>query len=161
MGSKKKTASSDDGSGDRAPCDLGLLGNSLSFLIYRAHRATAHAWVARWGEDGIRYGYYNAFVLIGGNPGILVVELAECLGIDKSRASELIDAMEKDDLVSRRRLASDHRSFGIYLTPDATVKLAALIDDVAEYEHRSIDSLFTDEERRSLIGLISRVAALP
>jgi DNA-binding MarR family transcriptional regulator len=154
----KKT---DNPPGERSPIDQGLLRRSISFLIYRAHRATAHAWVARFGEGGMRYGYYNAFVLIGANPGILVVELAQSLGIDKSRASELVDAMEKDRLISRRRLASDHRSFGTYLTPDATTQLAALIEEVAHHDRRIIDSLFTEDERETLTRLLTRVASLP
>jgi DNA-binding MarR family transcriptional regulator len=158
--SPKKTAA-DNPPSERSPIDLGVLRRSISFLIYRAHRSTAHAWVGRWGEGGMRYGFYNAFVLIGANPGILVVELAQSLGIDKSRASELIDAMEKDQLVARRRLASDHRSFGTYLTPDATAKLANLIDDVGQHERRLIDSLYTEDERDTLTSLLTRVASLP
>jgi DNA-binding MarR family transcriptional regulator len=159
MSPKKNSA--DSSPSERSPVDLGVLRRSISFLIYRAHRSTAHAWVGRWGEGGMRYGYFNAFVLIGANPGILVVELAQSLGIDKSRASELIDAMEKDRLVARRRLASDHRSFGTYLTPDATAKLAGLIDEVGQHERRLIDSLFTDDECATLTSLLARVAALP
>jgi DNA-binding MarR family transcriptional regulator len=150
--------SSDERSGS---LDSRLLKRSISFLIYRAHRATAQGWVARFGEGGLRYGYYNAFVLIGANPGILVGELAEYLGIDKSRASELVDAMEKDRLVTRRRLASDQRSLGTYLTPDAAGKLAALIQEVTEHERRTIDALYSEDERRALTELLSRVAALP
>ena len=73
--------------------DGGILNHSISFLIYRSHRAAAHAWIGRWGERGMRYGFYSAFVAIGANPGILLVELAHFLGIDKSRASELIEAL--------------------------------------------------------------------
>jgi DNA-binding MarR family transcriptional regulator len=156
-----KPKKTDNPPGERSPIDQGILRRSISFLIYRAHRATAHAWVARFGEGGMRYGYYNAFVLIGANPGILVVELAQSLGIDKSRASELIDAMEKDGLISRRRLASDHRSLGTYLTPDAATKLATLIEEVAHHDRRIIDSLFTEDERETLTGLLTRVASLP
>jgi DNA-binding MarR family transcriptional regulator len=141
--------------------DGGILKNSIAFLIYRSHRATAHAWVSRWGEGGMRYGLYNAFVLVGSNPGILLVELAQYLGIDKSRASELIRAMQKEHLISRRRLAEDHRSFGIYLTPDAITQLAALVEQATHFERRSIDRLFSDAERRTLVELLSRVASLP
>jgi DNA-binding MarR family transcriptional regulator len=158
----KKSSGERSSSDDRSRVvDTSLLKRSISFLIYRAHRATAHAWVARFGEGGMRYGYFNAFVLIGANPGILVVELAELLGIDKSRASELVDAMEKDRLVSRRRLVSDQRSLGTYLTPDAASKLAALIQEVGEHERRAIDALYSEDERRVLTELLGRVAALP
>ena len=137
--------------------DSGALTCSLSFLIYRSHRVAAHAWVGRWGEQGLRYGLYNAFVLVGANPRILLVELAQFLGVDKSRASELIETMATDGLISRRRRSADHRSYGIFLTADAAAKLATLIEEVDEHERSWIDGLYNDEERRKLIELLSRV----
>jgi DNA-binding MarR family transcriptional regulator len=140
--------------------DGGILKHSISYLIYRTHRATAHAWVNRWGESGLRYPYYDALVLIGNNPGIVLVEIALFLGIDKSRVSELLDAMDEEHLIERRRLASDQRSVGIYLTPAATTKLASLIEQVTQYERRTIDSLFTEAERTTLLDLLGRLVSV-
>lgn len=70
--------------------DCGALSESVSFFVQCAHRAIAHQWTGHFGELGLRHIYYSAFVLIGANPGLSLVEMARFLSLDKSRASELM-----------------------------------------------------------------------
>lgn len=136
--------------------NCGLLQDSIGFSLLRANRIQSQAWASGRGERGFSLVFYSAFVLIGANPGISLVELARFVAVDKSRASELIDSMESDQLVVRRRLSDDHRKQGIYLTPAGTTKLAQMSKEMSEHEQR-MQSLYTDSERRQLIELLSRI----
>ena len=138
------------------PLDCGLLQDSVGFALLRANRVQCQAWASGKGDLGFSLVYYSAFVLIGANPGISLVELARYIAVDKSRASELIDAMERDHFVVRRRLSEDHRKQGIYLTPNGTTRLASMNREMQEHE-KKIQELYSEEERRALITLLSRI----
>jgi DNA-binding MarR family transcriptional regulator len=101
---------------------------------------------------------YCAFVLIGANPGISLIALARYIVIDKSRVSELIDSMEREDLIERRRMSEDHRSQGLYLTPNGIARLAMVSQDVEVHEQK-IQELYSPDERQQLIALLSRIHA--
>jgi DNA-binding MarR family transcriptional regulator len=101
---------------------------------------------------------YCAFALIGANPGISLIELARYMVIDKSRVSELIDSLEREDLIVRRRMSEDHRSQGIYLTPKGIATLATMSKEVEVHEQK-IQELYSAEERQHLIALLNRIHA--
>ena len=136
--------------------NCGLLQHSVGFALLRANRIQSQAWASGRGEQAFSLVFYSAFVLIGANPGISLVELARFVAVDKSRASELIDSMENEQLVVRRRLSDDHRKQGIYLTPAGTARLAMLNRQVFEHERR-MQNLYSEEERRQLIALLARI----
>ncbi len=100
-------------------------------------------------EKHHRPAFHFAFTLIGANPGISPAELARSLLLDKSRASELIDDLEKDLLICRRRSSEDQRRQGVYLTPAGTARLAAL-EAWMRLREQPLNQLFTGEERRAV-----------
>jgi DNA-binding MarR family transcriptional regulator len=141
---------------ESTPIEPGVLKDSLGFYVLRANRIlTQHC----WGDRAFRPLFYSAFALIGSNPGISLVELARHVAADKSRASEMVDLMEQEHLIVRRRLSEDHRRHGLYLTPAGTTRLAAMTSDVAAHEERCGD-LFSSAERRQLIELLDRFSQL-
>jgi len=99
---------------------------------------------------------YCTFTLIGTNPGISLVELAQYITVDKSRVSDLIDSMERKRLVVRRRLSMDHRRIGIYLTAAGIARLETINKEV-EIQEQRIQELYSLEERGQLISLLSRI----
>ena len=136
---------------------LGALQESLGFFILRASRKLSHEWINRWHGREHRPVFYYAFTLIGANPGISPAQLARFLVLDKSRASDLIDTLEADLSVTRRRHADDHRRQGIYLTPAGTAKLASVLVEMRMEDER-LHQLFSAEERQQLITALGRVA---
>ena len=77
--------------------------------------------------------------------------------LDKSRASDLIDTLEAEQSITRRRQAADHRRQGLYLTPAGTTKLAAVLVEMRMEDER-LHRLFSAEERQQLITALARVA---
>jgi DNA-binding MarR family transcriptional regulator len=137
--------------------ELGALRESLGFFILRASRKLSHEWINRWHGREHRPIFYCAFALIGANPGISPAELARFLVLDKSRASDLIDTLEAEHSITRRRHADDHRRQGIYLTPDGATKLAAVLLEMRMEDER-LYRLFSAEERQQLIIALGRIA---
>jgi DNA-binding MarR family transcriptional regulator len=140
------------------PIELGALTESVAFFVLRASRKLSHAWVNRQERKEHRPLFYCAFALIGANPGISPVELARFLVLDKSRASDLIDTLENERAITRRRHSEDHRRLGIYLTPTGTARLAAVLAEM-RIEDERLHQLFSEDEWRTLIASLARIAA--
>ena len=136
---------------------LGALQESLGFSILRASRKLSHEWINRWHGREHRPLFYCAFALIAANPGISPAALARFLVLDKSRASDLIDTLETEHSITRRRHADDHRRLGLYLTPAGTSKLATVLVEMRMEDER-LHQLFSAEERQQLITALRRVA---
>jgi DNA-binding MarR family transcriptional regulator len=147
------------GSAKDSSMELGGLQESVAFFILRASRKLSHDWINRWHGKDHRPLFYCAFALIGANPGVSPAELARFLVLDKSRASDLIDTLESEQSITRRRHAEDHRRQGIYLTPAGTAKLATVMVEM-RMEDQRLHQMFTEEERRLLITALGRVANL-
>jgi DNA-binding MarR family transcriptional regulator len=145
------------GSNKDPALDLGALQESLAFFILRASRKLSHDWINRWQGKDHRPLFYYAFALIGANPGISPAELSRFLVLDKSRASDLIDTLESEHSITRRRHADDHRRQGIYLTPAGTAKLAGVLVEM-RLEDERLHRLFSEEERRLLLSCLGKVA---
>jgi DNA-binding MarR family transcriptional regulator len=138
--------------------ELGALQESLGFFLLRASRKLNHQWAARWQEKDHRPLFYCAFALMGANPGISPAELARFLVLDKSRASDLIDTLEAEQSITRRRHSHDQRRLGIYLTPAGTARLATVLMELKQEEQR-LHLLFSAEERRRLMDALDKIAA--
>lgn len=156
MSARTPSADSSGPSRERS-IELGALQESLAFFILRASRKLSHDWINRWHGKDHRPIFYCAFALIGANPGISPAELARFLVLDKSRTSDLIDALEAEHSITRRRHAGDQRRLGIYLTPAGTARLATVLVEM-RMEDQQLDRLFSDAERRQLIASLGRVA---
>jgi DNA-binding MarR family transcriptional regulator len=137
--------------------DCGPLSQSIRFFVMRANRILSQAWNNSSLEQSMHLAQWFAFALIGANPGVSLVELARYIAADKSRVSELIDAMEREDLIVRRRSSKDQRMHGIYLTPAGITKLGEMTQEVETHEEK-LRGLYSSEEREQLIALLARIS---
>ena len=138
------------------PIQLGALERSLEFFVSRASTALMRQWSSRWGDSGFRPRFYHALALIGANPGISLMEMANFIAIDKSGGSEVIEYMKEANLIARKRSSWDHRRQGLYLTPWGARRLAEMQQDVAR-QSEPVDGLYTEAELRNLIELLQRL----
>jgi DNA-binding MarR family transcriptional regulator len=136
--------------------DCGPLRHSIRFVVLRANRILSRDWSSSALNQSMHLISYCTFTLIGTNPGISLVELAQYITVDKSRVSDLIDSMERKRLVVRRRLSMDHRRIGIYLTAAGIARLETINKEV-EIQEQRIQELYSLEERGQLISLLSRI----
>jgi len=138
-----------------ARVELGCLPRLLGFNLRRAHLCSWRQYVAVIGENNIRPGLFSLLVLVGSNPGIAQIELGTHLGIDKASIVALLDRLEKDGMLDRRRSTRDRRRQGIYLTEQGAGALEKLITQVRTLE-RQMASRFTRSEFEQFIGFLQR-----
>jgi DNA-binding MarR family transcriptional regulator len=122
----------------------------------RANRVLTQAWSNSPLDQSMHVSQWFAFALIGANPGVSLVELARYTAADKSRVSELLDSMEQEGLIVRRRSSQDHRQQGIYLTAAGITKLGEFTQEVEAHEEK-LSSLYSIVEKAQLIMLLTRI----
>ncbi len=103
-----------------------------------------------------------------GNGPISQQELGEQLGIDRTTIVELIDQLERQGLVVRRRNAADRRSYALVLTPRgrAVQKRASKAFDAAADEFfgalKSTErQLLSDMMRRLIVAADEKLGKTP
>jgi DNA-binding MarR family transcriptional regulator len=96
--------------------------------------------------------------LVGRVPGQSQQAVAEQLGMPPSRLVALVDGLEDQSLVERRRSAVDRRHHALHLTDAGQQTLARLSGVAAEHE-AAITAPLTDAERAALQALLGKLAA--
>src|SRR5262249_48303391 len=87
-------------------------------------------------------------------------DLSETLGMDATNVVALLNELEADDLVQRRRSPQDRRRHTVSLTAAGRARLKEIEDLLTGVEQRVLDPL-TPEEQRTLYTLLSRVTESP
>lgn len=135
--------------------DLSLLPELIGYNLRRAQIGLRRHFVRTIGKSGMRPGLFSLLVLAEANPGIAQIELANELDIDKATVVALIDRLERQGWVERRRSTEDRRRHGIFLTPEGARGLRALKRDIVTHEKRFAQR-FTAAELRRLLELLER-----
>jgi DNA-binding MarR family transcriptional regulator len=94
--------------------------------------------------------------LLARSPGISQRALAARLGAVPSRVVVLIDSLEKEGLVVRRRSATDRRNHELLLTESGGETLTRL-RGVAERHERDLLAPLTADERAELADLLDKL----
>lgn len=90
----------------------------------------------------------------------IIAELAAVTGMRRSQVSNLARSLEQEDLVGRRKFASDGRAVVIYLTEKGLNYISAVFDQHHAAEIEWSDGL-TDIERDLLIALLDKLMKSP
>ncbi len=85
-------------------------------------------------------------------------QLADALGIHRNNMVALIDEMEAEGWVRRRRSANDRRAFNIGLTPAGRRAIDRVRGPIA-YVEQALGGVLEENERATLTVLLERVAA--
>jgi DNA-binding MarR family transcriptional regulator len=94
--------------------------------------------------------------LVGTNPGLQQVQLAEALDLSRPAVTLLIDYWQARHCLERRSDAGDRRSFGIFLTEEGACLLADLRRRVLLHE-RMFAAPLSEGERRELGRLLQKL----
>jgi hypothetical protein len=120
---KKLAIEADDS--NMVPLPVGTpvnLDNLPDLLGYNLRRAQLEMWrdfSQCVGDGEIRPGLYSLILLVGANPGIAQIELANYLAVDKASIVALIDRLEDSGWVQLKREVSAHdRRFTDRFTPE-------------------------------------------
>lgn len=140
----------------RGEIDLGLLPGLVGYQLRLAQVAIFRDFRKSLGEYDITPGLFGVLVLIEANAGMKQAELARTIHLDRSTVVNVIDNLERMELVERRPVDGDRRSKALFLTPKGRVQLQKLKRLVAEHEERLTRNL-SAAERAQLVELLQRI----
>ena len=136
--------------------DYGLLPSLTGFALRRASLLDFGGFGDALGDRSITPLRYSLIEVVGANPGLQQVQLAEILGLAKPAATLAIDFWESRKCVERRKDERDRRSYGIFLTPTGKRTLANLQRLVAEHD-KKLTSCLSDAELESLHSCLKKI----
>lgn len=128
----------------------------VGYALRRAQTFVYQDYARSVADFDIRPAQFAALGLVVNNPGLSQGTLAQAMGIDRSGAVVLLDALEDKGLAVRVRSPSDRRSYAIMPTKAGENVLDQMRARVAEHNERIAARLST-EERDTLIDLLRRI----
>lgn len=155
---RKKTNEKQDGAASATDgVSLGPLDNYIGFHLRLAQNASFQAFKRHTGETDLRPGWFAVLSLIGTNPGITPMALSRASGRDKSTLTPVLRDLMRSQLVKRKPIPADRRSYALYLTEAGEEKCAALSEQAARHDQQ-LDALVGDR-KQELLGLLRLIAA--
>lgn len=136
--------------------DYGILPSLTGFALRRASLLDFGQFGDALGDRAITPLRYSLLEVVGANPGLQQVQLAEILGLAKPAATLAIDFWESRDCVERRKDERDRRSYGIFLTDSGKRTLATLQGLVVEHDQKLTNCL-SETELESLRSCLKKI----
>jgi DNA-binding MarR family transcriptional regulator len=141
---------------DTQTIDLDFLPTLLGYNIRRAQISLWRDFTRNVADGEVRPSVFSVLSLANANSGIAQIDIATQLGIDKASVVALIDRLESQRWVVRKRSTEDRRRQEIFLTPAGVKAYRALKKEMIAHERKFVDR-FTDGERKQLISLLQRL----
>jgi len=136
--------------------NLDFLPTLLGYNIRRAQISLWRDFTRNVADGEVRPSVFSVLSLANANSGIAQIDIANQLGIDKASVVALIDRLEAQRWVVRKRSTEDRRRQEIFLTPGGVKAYRALKKEMIAHERKFVDR-FTDGERKQLISLLQRL----
>lgn len=133
------------------------LDDHIAFHLRLAQNASFRAFQRKTGQFDLRPGWFALLALIAENPGITPIALSRGSGRDKSTITPLLRDMIRDGMVERRPVATDRRSYALFMTEAGHARLVELERHAAEHDRR-LDRIAGDR-KGELVALLKRIAA--
>ena len=130
----------------------------VGYLLFRLGRTQSSLFVDALEPLGMRPKHFALLNLADLSEGSSQQELGRQLGLDSSGLVSVIDDLESQGLVERRRDTADRRRYAIHLTRAGRTKLSRAREAVKLRGEELLAPLSADE-RETLHDLLSRVAA--
>lgn len=136
--------------------DYGVLDSLIGYAIRRAQIRIYEDFVASLAAWHITPPRFSALQIIARNPNLKLTDLAQVLGIARSGAVLLVDALEAMDLVLRLPSPTDRRAYGLALTDAGRKTLHEVTEAVCAHDARIAAGL-SAEEQVLLKGMLEKL----
>ena len=137
--------------------DYGVLDRLIGYAIRRAQIRIYEDFVVSLAQWQITPPRFSALVIISRNPKLKLTDLAHILGIARSGAVLLVDALQEMNLVERRPAPGDRRAYSLVLTPTGKRTLEAAKQAVIAHDAH-VASALSEQEQATLKSLLARLA---
>ncbi|PQV63809.1 transcriptional regulator, MarR family [Abditibacterium utsteinense] len=140
--------------------DLDAGAVEATLVLMRVSSDILEAYAAHLARNGTSQGRFSIMIVLDLHTDhvLLPSDLACQIGISRATVTGLLDGLEKDGFVERRQHPEDRRALTVHLTSAGLAFLEAILPD----HYRRIAALMSGldvEERRQLVGLLTKVAA--
>ncbi len=129
---------------------------STGFLLSKAAQRAAADVEAALQPLGLRTRHYGALAALHEAGPLSQQRLGEWLRVDRTTMVAVVDDLERQGLVVRRRQATDRRAYALELTPAGTALLAQAREVIGAAEARALAALAAPE-RAQLHALLERL----
>lgn len=136
--------------------DYGVLDHLLGYTIRRVQIIQYEHFIQQLSPWGITPPRFSALVIIARNPGLKLTELAKVLGIARSGAVVIVDALAEMDYVRRVPSPKDRRALGLELTPKGQADVEAITQAVAGQD-ADVQQALSAAEQAQLKALLDKV----
>jgi DNA-binding MarR family transcriptional regulator len=136
------------------PADLGGLDKLVGYVVRRAQLWMVQDFRRVLKGLGITPAQFSVLRVIGANPGISQVRVAEALAIERARLVQMIDSLESAGHVGRTRSATDRRSHALRLT-EAGEALVEQTQAPLEAHERNIVARIGASEKEELRRILA------
>jgi DNA-binding MarR family transcriptional regulator len=139
---------------DRLPAELVA---STSFLLKRLGFAAKERGMAGYEETGLHPYHFGVMLVLDEGSRETQGSIADALGYDRGQLVGLLDELEEQGLVERKRDPNDRRRHLVRLTSDGKKELRRLRGLAKQLDDDFLAPL-SDDERQALHGLLLRLA---
>ncbi len=126
--------------------DYGVLDTLLGYAVRRAQIQLYEDFIASLAPWGITPPRFSAMVIVSRNPGLKLTQLARIMGIARSGAVILVDALEDLGYMERQPAPEDRRAFSLALTPKGLQDLVDITAAVQAHDARMAQALSASEQ---------------
>lgn len=132
------------------------LEENSGFLVVRTARAMKNALDARLAVIGLSASQHSIISTLSHTDGLPLTEIGRQVFLEKPAITGLVDRLENDGLVSRRRSSTDRRVINLYLTPKGHDILVDM-NRIALEVDRQLVQVLSEEELAIFISLTTRI----
>jgi DNA-binding MarR family transcriptional regulator len=137
----------------------GVLDELVGYALRRTQLLLYEDFIASLAVWNVTPPRFAALVIIANNPELTLADLARILGVARSGAVTLIDALSALGYVARRDSPRDRRAFQLALTSKGKRALGAITRAVRDHDRRIV-SMLSAREQRQLMDMLRRMASL-
>ena len=128
----------------------------LAWEMAETSHALRRFYDRRAAELGVTRAQWRVIAILGHNPGMKQVELADRLDVEPISACRIIDRLEEAGLVERQRDPADRRAWRLSLTATAETLRERLSDLAEEMSSEAFVGLSSDEIE-TMRGMLARI----
>ncbi|MFD7295640.1 MarR family winged helix-turn-helix transcriptional regulator [Streptomyces sp. NPDC059897] len=128
------------------------------YLLHKAGLLIVEDVERALGEVGMRSRYFFVLASLAGGPELSQQDLSKVLNLDPTTVVSVIDEMERNQHVERRRNPADRRRYSLILTDSGRAALAEA-DRVATEVESTFFGALAEGEREALRDALGKVLA--
>ena len=135
---------------------MNALSGSVGFVLARAARSMKRALEARLSEHDITATQYIVLEVLREHDGASLTLLGRKLYFDNPTITGIVDRMERDELLERRRIAGDRRVINVFLTERGKA-LAQRTNNIGESINREATDKFSPRQVAELVNTLNTI----